>query len=143
MKGQTTGVTTASKWRWVFSGGGKPPARQAPLGGSDLYFTGHEDGRVRVWDATGNVPGLLATVPFDSGGPGVRLRPVSCFQVRGAPWLLPLRLLLQAWGLSSFGGGGGRDLAKGSSATRFCQSLPSGVAFGVLGAEPVGKSLHC
>lgn len=36
---------------------------------------------MRVWDVTGNVPGLLATVPFDSGGPGVRLRPVSCLQV--------------------------------------------------------------
>lgn len=78
----TSPAGTASKWRWVFSGGSQGPGRQAPLGGSDLYFTGHEDGRVRVWDATGNVPGLLATVPFDSGGPGVRLRPVSCFQVR-------------------------------------------------------------
>ena len=93
VKAEVAGVSsaggTASKWRWVFSGGGKPPARQAPLGSSDLYFTGHEDGRVRVWDTTGNVPGLLATVPFDSGGPGVRLRPVSCFQVRGVSWLLP------------------------------------------------------
>lgn len=85
VKGQLPGLTsaagTASKWRWVFSGGGRPPPHHGPPGSSDLYFTGHEDGRVRVWDATGSVPGLLATVPFDSGGPGVRLRPVSYFQV--------------------------------------------------------------
>ena len=72
---------TASRWRWVFSGGHPPQPKHPPPGSSDLFFTGHEDGRVRVWDVTGNVPGLLATVPFDSGGPGVRLRPVSCFQV--------------------------------------------------------------
>lgn len=101
----TNAAGTASKWRWVFSGGGKPAARQAPLGGSDLYFTGHEDGRVRVWDATGNVPGLLATVPFDSGGPGVRLRPVSCFQVREAsPGCCFQGLLLQALGAHQLGG---------------------------------------
>ncbi|KAL0036450.1 hypothetical protein WJX77_008242 [Trebouxia sp. C0004] len=85
LKGQSLGIAsaagTASKWRWVFSGGGRPqPASPSP-GNSDLYFTGHEDGRVRVWDVTGNVPGLLATIPFDSGGPGVRLRAVTCLQV--------------------------------------------------------------
>ncbi len=85
MKGQSLGIAsaagTASKWRWVFSGGGRPqPASPSP-GSSDLYFTGHEDGRVRVWDVTGNVPGLLTTIPFDSGGPGVRLRAVTCLQV--------------------------------------------------------------
>ena len=84
LKGHSPGIAsaagTASKWRWVFSGGGRPEPRRF-TGSSDLYFTGHEDGRVRVWDVTGNVPGLLATVPFDSGGPGVRLRPVSCLQV--------------------------------------------------------------
>ena len=65
----------------MFSGG--RPYRQAelPVGSSDMYFTGHEDGRVRVWDVSGSVPALLATVPFDSGGPGVRLRPVSSLQV--------------------------------------------------------------
>lgn len=72
---------TAGKWRWVFSGGRPPQQAEVPPGSSDLYFTGHEDGRVRVWDATGSVPALLATVPYDSGGPGVRLRPVSCLQV--------------------------------------------------------------
>lgn len=39
---------------------------------------------MRVWDVTGNVPSLLATVPFDSGGPGVRLRAVTCLQVSNA-----------------------------------------------------------
>lgn len=106
VKGQLPGLTsaagTASKWRWVFSGGGRPPPRHAPPGSSDLYFTGDEDGRVRVWDATGSVPGLLATVPFDSGGPGVRLRPVSSFQVTDSKsqppvspcdqWLLSIHL---------------------------------------------------
>ncbi|KAL0052569.1 hypothetical protein WJX82_004051 [Trebouxia sp. C0006] len=85
LKGQSLGIAsaagTASKWRWVFSGGGRPqPASPSP-GNSDLYFTGHEDGRVRVWDVTSNVPGLLTTIPFDSGGPGVRLRAVTCLQV--------------------------------------------------------------
>lgn len=81
LPGMTSAAGTASRWRWVFSGGSRPPPALCPPGSSDLFFTGHEDGRVRVWDATGSVPGLLATVPFDSGGPGVRLRPVSCFQV--------------------------------------------------------------
>ena len=72
---------TASKWRWVFSGGGRPHPVTPTPGTSDLYFTGHEDGRVRVWDVTGHVPSLLTTVPFDSGGPGVRLRAVTSLQV--------------------------------------------------------------
>ena len=84
---------TAGKWRWVFSGGRPHQQSELPIGNTDMYFTGHEDGRVRVWDVTGSVPALLATVPFDSGGPGVRLRPVSCLQVaicliesRGRGW---------------------------------------------------------
>ena len=81
LPGMASAAGTASKWKWVFSGGGRPMPGSASPGSSDLYFTGHEDGRVRVWDVTGNVPGLLATVPFDSGGPGVRLRPVTCLQV--------------------------------------------------------------
>ena len=81
LPGITSAAGTASKWKWVFSGGGRPMPGSAPPGSSDLYLTGHEDGRVRVWDVTGNVPGLLATVPFDSGGPGVRLRSVTCLQV--------------------------------------------------------------
>ena len=91
---------TASKWRWVFSGGGPLEPARVPPGISDLYFTGHEDGRVRVWDVTAKVPGLLATVPFDSGGPGVRLRPVSCLQVPVATfalkpsWLSSMRVAL-------------------------------------------------
>lgn len=39
---------------------------------------------MRVWDVTSNVPGLLTTIPFDSGGPGVRLRAVTCLQVSNA-----------------------------------------------------------
>lgn len=46
----------------------------------DLYFTGHRDGRVRVWELSTNVPALLATVPHDSGGPGGRLRGVTALQ---------------------------------------------------------------
>lgn len=86
LQGQSLGIgstaaATASKWRWVFAGGGKPHPVTPTPGSSDLFFSGHEDGRVRVWDMTGSVPGLLTTVPFDSGGPGVRLRAVTCLQV--------------------------------------------------------------
>ncbi len=50
-----------------------------------LYFTGHQDGRVRVWDMSGEVPGLLATVPFDAGGAGGKLRAVCAMQVLSPP----------------------------------------------------------
>lgn len=46
-----------------------------------VFGEGHEDGRVRVWDATAAVPELRATVPFDSGGAGPKLKPVVTSQV--------------------------------------------------------------
>ncbi|KAK9811618.1 hypothetical protein WJX72_007037 [[Myrmecia] bisecta] len=72
---------TAWRWRWVFAGGAPPQRPAGAAGACDLYLTGHRDGRVRVWDMTSNVPDLLATVPFDSGGAGGRLREVTALQV--------------------------------------------------------------
>ncbi len=99
------------RWRWVLSGGrpARGPVPSVPTAGAptttdkalgeaqytvieqplqptwpgapSLYFTGHQDGRVRVWDTTAEVPLLLATVPFDAGGAGGKLRPVSAMQV--------------------------------------------------------------
>ncbi|BDA45161.1 hypothetical protein COCOBI_06-6410 [Coccomyxa sp. Obi] len=106
------------RWRWVLSGGrpargpvpsvpptGPPttgdeylgeeqtvteqPSQQPRPGAPSLYLTGHRDGRVRVWDTTAEVPSLLATVPFDAGGAGGKLRPVSAMQVCVASgWLV-------------------------------------------------------
>lgn len=70
------------RWRWVFGGGKPPHLEDAAEGTSDhVLLTGHSDGRVRVWDLATEVPGLLATVPFDSGGAGTRLRAVTAIQV--------------------------------------------------------------
>lgn len=97
------------RWRWVLAGGRpalpcSPPSKSLvpsedppsstdegdpsasadepqPEAASALYFTGHRDGRVRVWDMAAEVPGLLATVPFDAGGAGSKLRSVSTIQV--------------------------------------------------------------
>lgn len=72
------------KWRWV-SNGGRPPARTpGSVGPADLMFSGHQDGRVRAWDCSSEVPLLLATVPFDAGGTMGRLRSVSAMEVRPA-----------------------------------------------------------
>jgi hypothetical protein len=88
----------AKRWRWVLSGG-QPPASAAaaaaegPAAASieeqppPLYVTGHQDGRVRAWDMRAEVPALLATVPFDAGGAGAKLRPVCALQARGSPLL--------------------------------------------------------
>ncbi len=46
-----------------------------------VLLTGHRDGRVRIWDMACEVPGLLATVPFDLGGAGSKLRAVTDLQV--------------------------------------------------------------
>ena len=70
------------KWRFVFSGGRGP---EPAIGGgpqADLLYTGHQDGRVRVWEVVGEVPVLLTTVPFDGGGQTGRLREVTAIEVR-------------------------------------------------------------
>ena len=86
---EAVGSRTADRWRWVFDGG-KPSERSAPPPGvSDLLFTGHKDGRVRVWDATFAVPALVATVPFDSGGAGAKLRSVAALEVGSTPLRAP------------------------------------------------------
>lgn len=60
------------------AGGGEgAPARRHP---SALYFSGHRDGRVRVWDATTQVPELLLTIPVAAGQE--RLRSVTALEVR-------------------------------------------------------------
>lgn len=49
---------------------------------SSLLFTGHRDGRVRVWDAVAQVPSLLTTVP--SAGAATReerLRAITALEV--------------------------------------------------------------
>ena len=68
------------RWRWVFGGGKAPDISEAAEGADHhLMLTGHGDGRVRVWDLATEVPGLLATVPYDSGG--TRLRAVTSVEV--------------------------------------------------------------
>lgn len=57
---------------------GPPPGRHP----SALYFTGHRDGRVRVWDATSRVPVLMLAMPAAAGQE--RLRPVTALEVGGA-----------------------------------------------------------
>ena len=51
-----------------------------------ILYTGHNDGRVRVWTADTLVPQLQATVPFDSGGAGPKLKSVTVIKV-GQPVL--------------------------------------------------------
>jgi hypothetical protein len=66
-------------------GGGGEPAGSASSAGrhpSSLYFSGHRDGRVRVWDATTQVPELLLTIPAVAGQE--RLRAVTALEV-GVP----------------------------------------------------------
>ena len=71
------------RWRWVFGGGKPANLDDAAEGASDhVMLTGHSDGRVRLWDMATEVPALLATVPYDSGGGGSRLRAVTSAQVR-------------------------------------------------------------
>ncbi|KAK9839762.1 hypothetical protein WJX84_009163, partial [Apatococcus fuscideae] len=70
------------RWRWVFGGGKPPHVEDAQEGASNhVLLTGHSDGRVRLWDLATEVPGLLATIPFDSGGGGTRLRAVTATQL--------------------------------------------------------------
>ncbi|KAK9818994.1 hypothetical protein WJX81_004841 [Elliptochloris bilobata] len=68
------------RWHWVMGGGRPPNATDAPAAGL-AWLSGHRDGRVRAWDLATNVPRLLATVPFDSGGAGGKLRAVCAMMV--------------------------------------------------------------
>ena len=69
---------------WPFTGG-VPAASLTGMGAkrhpSALYFSGHRDGRVRVWDATTQVPEQLLTIPASAGQE--RLRAVTALEVRG------------------------------------------------------------
>lgn len=77
---------------WPFTGG--QPAASLASGSaasaasvrrhpSALYLSGHRDGRVRVWDATTQVPELLLTIPTAAGQE--RLRAVTAMEVGLAP----------------------------------------------------------
>lgn len=61
------------------AGGGEGAAAGAKRHPSALYFSGHRDGRVRVWDATMQVPELLLTIPMAAGQE--RLRAVTAMEV--------------------------------------------------------------
>jgi hypothetical protein len=83
---------------WPFTGG-EPAASLAAGGGEEgggkrhpsaLLFTGHRDGRVRVWDSSTQVPELLLTVPASAGQE--RLRAVTALEVR-QPLCPPILLL--------------------------------------------------
>lgn len=80
---------SADRWRWVLDGGQPSAQNHAPEGASDLLFTGHKDGRVRVWDLECSVPHLLLTVPFDAGGAGTKLRQVTALEVPSFPLPVP------------------------------------------------------
>ena len=80
--GLSRSLTSTWKWRFVFSGGRAPEATAAGGQQADLLYTGHQDGRVRVWEAGGEVPVLLTAVPFDGGGQTGRLRGVTAIEVR-------------------------------------------------------------
>ena len=69
------------KWRWTFNGGRPAAPPRSVLQRSELLFTAHKDGRVRVWGCATAALDLHATVPFDSGGAGARLRAVSALEV--------------------------------------------------------------
>ena len=66
---------------WILNGGKLHSKAQALPRQGDILYTGHTDGRVRVWAAGSVVPELRGTVPFDSGGAGAKLRPVSVIEV--------------------------------------------------------------
>ena len=77
---------TQPRWHWVMGGGRAPETAKAP-GAAAAWLSGHRDGRARVWDLAASVPRLLATVPFDSGGAGGKLRAVCALEV--GPGALP------------------------------------------------------
>ena len=62
---------------WPFKGGDRGSGGQSRRGA--LLFTGHRDGRVRLWDATLEAPQLLATTP--AGAATQRLRVVTALEV--------------------------------------------------------------
>lgn len=73
--------STSTSTDWPFTGG--EPASidverlSAGCHPSALLLTGHRDGRVRVWDATTQVPTLLETLPSSTSGGQERLRSVT------------------------------------------------------------------
>jgi len=77
-----------AKWRWIFDGGRPANQPRSIPDRSELLYTAHKDGRVRVWGCATAALELHATVPFDSGGAGAKLRAVSALEV--LPFLLDL-----------------------------------------------------
>lgn len=88
-EGGGNGLAPPPLEHWPFTGG-QPAASLAGSGNaaaaasvrrhpSALYFSGHRDGRVRVWDATTQVPELLLTIPAVAGQE--RLRAVTAMEV--------------------------------------------------------------
>ncbi|KAK9795881.1 hypothetical protein WJX73_006395 [Symbiochloris irregularis] len=78
-------ATRGQAWRWgSLCNGGRPPGPRE----GDILLTGHVDGRIRCWDMSAASPVLLATVPFNSGGPGTKLRKVCAMQADMSSGLL-------------------------------------------------------
>jgi hypothetical protein len=69
---------------WPFAAGEAANTSPAALGSgchpSALLLTGHRDGRVRVWDATAQVPRLLAALPAAAAAAQERLRAVTTLE---------------------------------------------------------------
>lgn len=55
---------------------------------SAFLFTGHRDGRVRIWDTCSSVPKLLMSVPMGESISGERLRAVTALEVCSASGIL-------------------------------------------------------
>lgn len=70
---------------WPFTGGepapNEPEALSAGCHPSALLMTGHRDGKVRVWDATAQVPVLLVTIPSSAAAGNERLKAVTGIDV--------------------------------------------------------------
>ncbi|GMH38758.1 hypothetical protein BSKO_06642 [Bryopsis sp. KO-2023] len=50
-------------YKWVLSGGEAPNAEHSRGGRSLFYFSGHDDGAVRVWELMGETPRWIDTAP--------------------------------------------------------------------------------
>lgn len=86
--GQSAKRSTDAAADWPFTGGEPAPNEmgksvESLYHPSALLFSGHRDGRVRVWDVTTQVPTLLATVPGlkATSGTFVPVRAVTCLDV--------------------------------------------------------------